>query len=867
MAKPTIGAKIALDGEKEFKNAISSINKDMSVLTSEMKKVTAEFADNGNSTDALTAKQDVLNKKIDTQKEKIETLRNALKNSAKTYGENANKTKDWQIKLNNAEAELSKLNNQLGDNKSALNDMSGATDEISEGFDDIGDSAKNAGDSTGMFAEVLKANLLSDAIMSGIRLIVDSVKSMADATVGFAMDSQTALNDLQTQTGATDEEMSALKDTMNSIYADNFGDDINDVADSMALVEQQTKLSGDALKDATEQALLMRDTFDFDVSESVRAADMLMTQFGLTSEESYNLIAQGAQNGLNKNGDLLDIINEYSVQFKQTGLGAEDMFNIFESGAENGTFSFDLLSDAVKELGISIRDGSGADALTELGLNADEITKKFGEGGEAARDAMEQVTTALYSVSDPIEQNNIGVQLFATKWEDLGTTGIQALTNLQGSISTTSTALQDINNTKYNDIGSALEGLGRQIQVKITDNIGENVLPMVQELIGYVQTNGPAIAETVGNIANKVGDLVKWIVDNGETVISIIAGIATGLLAWNVVSTITSLIEVMKGLKVATEATAAAQKLLNIAQAASPIGIIITLVAGLVAGIIALWTTNEDFRDAVKKIWKDISDTISGAIDSIMGFFDGVIDFFKKNWQGLLLFLVNPFLGGFKLLYDNNETFRKSVNKLATDVIKYFGDMGAGIKSKVKLIKDTIKKGFKDAIDWILYLPKQAFGWGVDMIIGIAKGIRAAIKYVHDAVEDVAEEIKKYIHFSVPDEGPLTEYESWMPDMMEGLAKGIDKNKGIITKSLKSLTSNMKNELSGINLAESIPTNFDGNLKLNGLVTRSDQTVIYITVPEQKINGNKIAEAVTSKVTTNITRGQTNKLRALGSSI
>ena len=97
-----------------------------------------------------------------------------------------------------------------------------------------------------------------------------------------------------------------------------------------------------------------------------------------------NLIAQGAQNGLDKNDDLLDTINEYSVHFSQAGYSAEEMFNSLKNGTDAGTFSVDKLGDAVKEFGIRMKDGTANDSLKELGLNVDDVTKRFAQGGEVA---------------------------------------------------------------------------------------------------------------------------------------------------------------------------------------------------------------------------------------------------------------------------------------------------------------------------------------------------------------------------------------------------------------------------------------------------------------------------------------------------
>ena len=114
-----------------------------------------------------------------------------------------------------------------------------------------------------------------------------------------------------------------------------------------------------------------------------------------------------------------------------------------------------------------------------------------------------------------------------------------------------------------------------------------------------------------------------------------------------------------------------------------------------------------------------------------------------------------------------------------------------GITSTVGSIKDAIVNGFTAAIDFIKSLPSQAVQWGIDMIQGIANGITGAVGKVTDAVKNVAGNIKSFLHFSVPDEGPLTDYETWMPDFMGGLAQGIKANRKNVIDEIKSLTSDM----------------------------------------------------------------------------
>ena len=140
-----IGAGLALDGEKEYRQAISNINKDMAVLGSEMGKVSAAFAANGDKIGALSSKTEVYNKQITEQKKKIDTIKAALENSAKEFGENDVKTKNWQISLNKAEAELSNLEKGLKDTEKEASKLAKVDFKtLSDGLTKIGEKATAA---------------------------------------------------------------------------------------------------------------------------------------------------------------------------------------------------------------------------------------------------------------------------------------------------------------------------------------------------------------------------------------------------------------------------------------------------------------------------------------------------------------------------------------------------------------------------------------------------------------------------------------------------------------------------------------------------------------------------------------------------
>jgi phage-related protein len=120
-----------------------------------------------------------------------------------------------------------------------------------------------------------------------------------------------------------------------------------------------------------------------------------------------------------------------------------------------------------------------------------------------------------------------------------------------------------------------------------------------------------------------------------------------------------------------------------------------------------------------------------------------------------------------------------------------FTSLKNGISSVLGGLGIFIKDGFTSAISFITGLPAKMLGYGKDMIQGLINGITGMIGKVGDEVSSVASKIKNFLHFSVPDEGPLADYESWMPDFMAGLGSGITDNKHLVTNAIKGLSTDM----------------------------------------------------------------------------
>ena len=210
-----VGARIGIEGEKEFKQAVSDINKDLSVFGSELKKVTAQFDTNSNSMGALTAKSDVYNKQIDAQKQKIETLKAALAESADKFGENDAKTKNWQIALNKAETDLAKTENSLKQTTDKIDNFGDEAKDSGNQVETAGHKAKNSGDDAekGESGWSKLGNGLSKVGGLAVKAVAGIGVAAAGAAAGIgAMTVKAAANadeilTLATQTGLSTEEI------------------------------------------------------------------------------------------------------------------------------------------------------------------------------------------------------------------------------------------------------------------------------------------------------------------------------------------------------------------------------------------------------------------------------------------------------------------------------------------------------------------------------------------------------------------------------------------------------------------------------------------------------------------------------------
>lgn len=584
-------------------------------------------------------------------------------------------------------------------------------------------------------AQVSKLDKIIDKGMKGclvsIGAIATAITGIGTSALKFGTEYQQASNQLQASTGATSAEMENLKEVMKSVYANNFGEDMNDVANSIATVRKELgELDNTSLQNATQNAIALRDTFDYDVNESVRSAKALMDNFGISSDEAFNLISQGAQKGLDYSGELLDNISEYSVQFAKVGLDAEDMFDIFASGAENGAFNLDKIGDAVKEFSIRAIDGSNTtiEGFTKLGLNADEMAQKFAQGGNTAKEAFYQVIQQLGSMDDKVEQSKVGVDLFGTMWEDLGPEVVTQLGSMQGAFDQTKNSAESLTQIKYDDLGSAVQGIGRQIQTNLLLPIAEKLLPTFNDLANKLSEvfSSEEMQESIEKISNSISglvsgiasfvenwlpqilDFISWIIQNAPTIISILTGITTAIKTIQIGTKIVDIVKGFTSLKNTITSVGGAFKALSSIFAVNPFVLIIGGIIGLVAGFITLWNTSEGFRNFWIGLWEGIKSAFETVWNTISTFFTETIpnawNSFITSLQGLAQTIWDTLVNAWNSIV---SFFTETIPQWIQNIITWFQQLPYNIGLLIGQILGNILNFGLNVWNWVTTeLPK-----------------------------------------------------------------------------------------------------------------------------------------------------------------
>ena len=303
----------------------------------------------------------------------------------------------------------------------------------------------------------------------------------------------------------------------------------------------------------------------------------------------------------------------------------------------------------------------------------------------------------------------------------------------------------------------------RQFWIDLWEDIKEIAVAVWEGLKEFFSAAWEAIrttAETVWNaIAGFFTGLWEGIRNTFTTVVNAISSFLS--TAWNTIQTVAT-----------TVWTAISTFFSTIWNGIKTV--VTTVVTAISTFLTTAWNTIKTAITTVLNAIKTVFSTVWNAIKNVVTtVINGIKNTITTVWNGI------------------KNTVATVVNAIKTAVSTAFSSMWNGIKNTISGIYNTIKNGFTNAVNFIKNLASSAFSWGADIINGIVNGIKSCIGKVKDAVCSVADTIKSFLHFSVPDEGPLTEYESWMPDFMSGLAKGIEKSKGMVKDAVSGLAADM----------------------------------------------------------------------------
>lgn len=556
-----------------------------------------------------------LENKIKSQQDELTALRRQYSNVVLEQGESSDEARQLANRIND-------LSGELNQNKQQLREAERATDSFGDALEDSGEKAEDSSKGYTVLQNVI-ANLATETITQAI----DSFKELA-------LEGDTALGMLEARTdaGFTDN-LENYKEVLYEVYNANYGESLGDVSETLSTVIQMTDdLDNASLAQITKNSIALSDVFGFDIMESLRAVNSLMDQFGISSDQAYNLIVQGAQSGLNQNDDLLDTINEYSVQFRNAGYTADDMFNMLVNGTKTGTWSVDKLGDAVKEFNIRMSDGTANDFLEELGVDVDSVMKQFNKGGPEAQKAIGTVIDAIMECDDATLQYQTGVGLFGTMWEDLGADTVKSLMSIEGSIDSESAAMERLDEAAYDTLEGSLSQLGRTIKAEVVQPIAEKLVPVIKNAVEYITT--------------KVGPAVDWILEHLPEIGIVLSALGAVIAAmkWSsIVSKITQVIGAIKGVIAALGGIAA------------PVWAVIAVVAVLALAFTNLWKNNEQFREKMTAIWEGIKSKFEafgqGITDRLnaLGFdFENFGEVIKAIWDGFCNLLAPIFEGVFQ---------------------------------------------------------------------------------------------------------------------------------------------------------------------------------------------------------------------------
>lgn len=629
--------------------------------------------------------------------------------------------------------------------------------------------------------------------------------------LGTAADFDSAMSRVAAVSGATGLDFDSLRDKAREMGAKTkfSATEAADAMNYMAMAGWKTEdmLSG------IEGVMYLAAASGEDLATTSDIVTDALTAFGLTAADSGHFadVLAAASSNANTNVSMMGETFKYCAPVAGAlGFSVEDtaeaiglMGNAGIKASQAGTSMRSIMTNLTGDVKLS---GAAIGDVTIATTNADGSMRSLSAILADCRVAFSGMTEA--------EKANNAETLVGKN----AMSGFLALMNaapediekVSGAVNNCKDAAKNMADTMQDNLEGQLTILKSQLQ-ELAISFGDLLMPAVRSIV-------PGLQGMV-DVLNAMSDGVK-------RVIMIVALLAAALgpvliIIGKTLSAIGTIMTWAPKLAGAISAVKGAFAALSATMMANPIAIVIAAIAALVVVFIYLWNTNEEFRqfwirlwNEIKKVavqvwtavsqflvsaWNGIRNTAvavwNGIRTVITTVMNGIRTVISTVWNGIRT-IISTVLNGIRGTVNSvwngiRNTISSVVNGIKNTVSGAFNAMWSGIRSTISGIYNTIRDGLGNAVNYITGLASAGWRWGADIINGIVNGIRSCIGAVASAVTDVANTIRSHLHFSVPDEGPLTDFESWMPDFMSGLAEGIEKSRGMVKAAVNSVAADM----------------------------------------------------------------------------
>ena len=540
------GGTVKLTGESEYRKALSDITGNLRVLNSEMKVVTSQYDKSDKSTENLSRQNEVLSQKIAEQREKVDVLAKALADAERETGESSATSQKWRVELNNAQAELNKMVRQVEDNERAMEQSADATEDNADSLDKFGKEADEGGQSALKLGDIIKANLISDAIKGGLTALASGISAvgsaMKDSVTAGAEYADTFLT-MSVQTGISTENLQKYNavaelvdvstETMTKSMAKNLKSMMSASSGTGAMAEAYSKLGVSVTNaDGTlrDSETVYWETIDAlkGITDETERDSVAMEILGKSAQELNPLIAQGSE-GIKAMGD---------EAVKMGAVLSEDALNSL-GAVDDEMQRFNSTTGAMSNLLGSAFAPAVADAMSgvnSFGAELNGLISAVLSGDE------ESLETAMVRVSEEVGDMIVGIRDAIPQMMEVANSLISALVDTliadlpwiveQGAVMLSS-LLQGISDALTTIVPVVMEVVSVLLET-IINNLPLILSMGIQILVSLVEGIADSLPEIIPVMIESVLLMVETLLDNIDLIIGagidLILALADGLI-------------------------------------------------------------------------------------------------------------------------------------------------------------------------------------------------------------------------------------------------------------------------------------------------------------------------------------------------